>query len=306
MSDYGIIVTKQGSSPETASDKAKTLNSSDNYLKIVKFGQVSITTDGSGNGKKVIPHGLNYAPAHYTWRKGSMNYATLDATTYTNCFTPVNGQTSKWITNNDKIYSYTNSSDYVIGLAGAAASTKYNFAYYLFIDPAQVPVDTRIVGTQDVGLKVSRDGKDVIDDGEQSQSFTSSYRYLKDLYQGKQGATVSITGYTASLQDQNPTGGGYVDFIHKLGYQPFYLAFLENSAGYNYELPQLFQSTLGSTSYAITDIIDSWCDITRIRIGVFNQATWDSAGWGDNSSFPFFTGSCKLKVYIFEENLNYG
>lgn len=306
MTDHGIIVTKKNISPFNAIDRDKNINSSDNYLKIFKSGVTSITTDGSGNGKSSISHGLGYSPAFYVWRRGNMQYTTLDASLYLSCYTPVNGQTSKWITNNDKIYSYSNEDSLIIGLSGAATSTTYFFTYYIFIDPAQQAVTQVLENTAGykTRIRVAKPGKDALEGDEADQSFTSEYRMLKNLNQGKQGATVTVTGYTASLRDQAPTGGGYVDFVHDLGYQPFYLAFIENTSGYNYEIPQLFSNTLGSTGYAITDIIDSWCNTTKIRIGVYNKATWDSETFGDNSSAPFLTGSCKLKVYVFEENLD--
>lgn len=291
MGDYGIMVSEAGDNVLTQIYDTAKFSTKYSTLKIYSSGNTSFTTNGSGVGSVEISHGLNYAPAFYVFNKDSYQDTFFEATTYSNCYFPIG------------VYSqfdvYSTNSVLHIGGTGLSASTTYYFRYYILVDLAQEFSSTSgIATTNDYGFKVSKPGVDVLTGDEYEMAYSSKYKSLQFYKESFQSETLTLPGYTASIVDDDPEAGTYVDFNHGLGYPPFFLAFFHSTimtdANQYQELPWYYltgSDQLNSTIYG-------WADATRIRIILKNYA------YITPSNYPALSETATIKLYIFTENLN--
>jgi hypothetical protein len=184
MGDYGIKVSLPGYNVKTCADRQLAFSSSFKGLKIVKSGKLNVGDSGT------VAHNLGYIPAfnvfsYYSSPSGYrvFPYATVDAT---------------------NLY---------IGTISVPVS------YYIFghdlteiIFPTNIDTTPISQGTisNDYGIKVSKDGKDVKTAGVDDLSITSKYgNYI-----------IHKSGYILSSLTQELN-----TISHGLGYVPHFLAF---------------------------------------------------------------------------------
>lgn len=291
MGDYGIMLSDEGDNVLTQVAETAKFSTKYSRLKIFMEGNTQFTTNGSGDGSVEISHGLNYTPAWYVFNKDSYQDTFFEATTYNNCFFPIG------------IWSlfdvYTTDSVLHISCTGLDASTTYYFRYYILVDLAgDFSGSSGITTANDYGFKVSKPGYDVLTCEEYQLADSSKYKALQYYQESCQEETMSLPGYTASILDQTPEAGTYIDFEHGLGYPPFFLAFYHSSLMVDenryQELP--FQTLTGNDQSASQ--IYGWADNTRIRVICKNHAYYSP------SSYAAEAETYTVKIYVFTEDLN--
>lgn len=304
--DYGLKVSKLGDDVGTATlNRDLQFTSKFSGLKLYQAGTASFTTDGFGNGSAVIDHDLGFAPAYFVWRKlTAQNTQLSGTTTYPNSYIPV-GVPSVWenITYSSKgfggyIHSYTDSSSLYIIANEADSSTNYIFKYYYLVDLANEYSGTMAsITTADYGFKVSKEGVDVKTAKEYELGYSSKYKALQYYDVSTKIGTMVLPNATASIVDTDVTGGTYIDFLHGLGYAPFYMAYYQNATSSDvYEIPDYsFSRTTGKTF----ELVSSFCDSTRVRLSWWKTAYMNAYGVPTND----LGGTVYVKLMVFTENL---
>lgn len=295
--DIGVFISTKGNNANEQSDKNSAFSSNFSTIKIFDKGNLTFTTNGSGIGSKRILHGLGYPPAFRVFRHGTASFSFLDGTSYTNAFFPDPGSINNWTTNHNKTACYADETFLTVYIEGAA-STKYDFTYFIFIDEAKVVNRSLVIPENDLGIFVSKPGKEANSDNEYEKVYSSNeraLRYFPELTTDHPAVTLPFISGDAF--DQTPQEGTYVDFFHRLGYPPYFLAYAQAS-GSNNRLPipvPSFAEQFGEFE------LSAWCDKSRIRITFSRKANFDSIGSIANTSWD--AQSFSFKLFIFEENL---
>jgi hypothetical protein len=301
MGNHGIRISTPGNDALTQDEKRIVYSSKFSTPKIYKKGYVRITTNGSGIGTAKVPHGLGYAPTFYVFRKATASYSFLDGSSYTQAFHPCPGTATPWIPYHQTSDAYTDATNLTIYIQGAN-STSYDFVYFIFIDQAEANQKAGLDTLANYGMKISKEGNDPTTSSEQKTAFNSQDGTLK-YYQGQISDYGSLTlpALAGDYFDTEPEEGTYVDFLHPLGYPPFFLAFMEDpSNNERYSVPDIYLGNLyGNANYALT----AWCDKSRIRITLWKKAHYNTASPGVSEN-SWSADSINLKVYIFTEDLN--
>lgn len=271
MSNYGFRISSRSGDALTQLDKSVVYSSKFSTLKFFKRGYKSITTNGSGYGTGTVFHHLGYAPTYYLWRRGTASFPFLDAASYSNTFHPIPGTPSPWIPYHVNTVHFTDRSRMAIGIQGAS-NTTYDFLYYIFVDQGEVNQKTGLYTNNDYGMKAVKEGKDFESATEQAVAISSEYQTLKYFPEMiTHNSQLSLPQLSSDFFDQTPQEGTYVDFMHGLGYPPFFLAYYESSlySGNVYCIPE----TVARYSEVQTadDAITGWCDKERIRITFYRQ-----------------------------------
>lgn len=307
MGDYGAKISKEAQDVFTALDKDLQYSSKFSTLKVLQRGDAVLTTDGSGNGTVTVPHNLGFAPAHFIFRKGTASFSLLDASTYPNAFVPIANLGSIWM-GNVTFDVYTTTTDLVIKAKGAGASTTYNFHYLLTIDLAQAFTGNAGITLADgYGLKVSKDGVDVKTGQEYQMSYSQKYRSLQYYDENYMTQALTLPELNSTMFDSPQQAGTYVDFMHGLGYPPFFLCWAYNAlnAGQNVLVP--FYNNYGNfaTGYGGYKAVDGFCDSNRVRISFSEESTAAALGVGgangNGQILPATT--IGIKCIIFTEDL---
>jgi len=289
--DYGIKVTKPGADISTVSDKDSVFSSKYSTLKIYLEGDISLTTNGSGNGSNSVAHNLGFAPAFLCFRKGTAQFTYLDVSSYANSFIPDPGNYSNWIANNDKLVSYTDDTNFYVQAYGAAASTTYNFRYYILVDLAQsFTGEDGVSPLEDYGIKISQTGYDVKTAKEYQLVYSSRYKALQYYDESYQTYNLTLPAMWASPIATSAQEGVYVDIAHGLGYPPVFLAFFNGKA-----IPYIDINSSNNPYYEV----GGFCDATRVRLSFWRKSTWSSGAYDRKWSAETVT----VKVFIFTKDL---
>lgn len=296
MTDHGILISSDGYSALDQRDRDKSYTSKFSTLKILQRKAFSITTNGSGVGGGGVVHNLGYAPTFYTWRKATSTFSFLDATSYSNTFAPVPGTYSPWIPFHHTTSAYSDMNRVRVDIQGAN-NTRYDFLNYVFADQAEINQKRGVQTDFSYGMKAVQRGNNIDTATEHNVAFSSEYdtlQYLPGMIANY--GDISLPALASDFGDQTPSEGTYVDFIHNLGYPPFFLAYSKDkSANETYNLPIEFTNEFGGRN-----VLTAWCDRTRIRITWYRQAKYQPPFSVD---YPA-SGNIGLKVYIFTEDLS--
>lgn len=310
MGNYGIMLSNEGDNIlNQVSDTAK-FSTKYSTLKVFMENSAQFTTNGSGDGSVTISHGMGYAPAFFVWRKGTASWTFMDASSYTNSYTPV-GCSNKWFGYDGNGYSYmgdihaySDSSNLVIMADGAQASTTYYFKYYILVDLAkEFTGASSISTTNDYGYKVSKEGYDVLNCEEYQLAYSSKYKSLQYFEESFKSNTLTLPIMWASRFDSQVEAGTYVDFAHGLGYQPFFLASAKVSTATDTNAYRQIPYNDNDNIHEQESFqIGCFCDATRVRISFYQVSNW-TALEGTNPTFST-AATITIKLYIFTENLN--
>lgn len=277
MPNFGI---KVGSNVETESDKELQLMSGYPSMKVYKIDTVTFTIPGTGNYTYSIPHDLDYAPAFDVFVKGTASFSFLTATTYPNSWFPIGGP-NRWFNQNEAggLFAYSDADNLYIQSKGVFKSQTVTIKYYLYVDPAQsFSSQSGISLADDYGLKISKDGKNVLTAEEYEMEYSSKYKNMQFFTESIKEEDLTLPALWASYVDQDQEEATYVDFLHGLGYPPFFQAFFYPSSGLLREVPYsengLFYDS-GILYYDDTVYeVSAWCDATRIRVTFYRRSHW--------------------------------
>ncbi len=298
--NYGLKISTPNNDAQSQTDANLAFTSKYPSLKLIKSGDISVTTDGSGDGTNSVAHSLGFAPAYFAFQKTTAAWSLLDATTYANAYVSDPGIANQWGGDNHyKIHVYTDATNIYLQAKGAAASTTYTIHYLLFVDLAQDYTGADISVDNDWGFKVSRDGVDVLSAKQYQLSYSSRYKPIQYYDVNYKVTTLTLPIMYASPIDTSQEEGTYVDINHGLTYPPFFLAFFRSDT---------YNSTISfSVPYLGVNAADNWsnsvagfCDATRVRI-----AFWRKSFWSAPSPDPTWVAeTITLKVYIFTEDMS--
>lgn len=307
MADIGI---KIGTNLNTDLDKDLAFTSKYGTLKIFKKGDISLTTDGSGNGSSYIEHGLGYAPAFLIFRKDTATWTFLDPTSYPDAYIPGVGVTNDWVTvyginNGDlgSIHAYTTADRLYIISAGADPNRTKDFVYYLLVEKSEAFTDPdSITKNKNIGMKVAKPGKNVLTSPEYDLGYSSKYKSLQYYPESIKEETLTLPLMFSSFVDSEVEEGCYVDFFHGLGYPPLFMAYARSSllnTDMMIEIPFAFETADGG--YSSEYQISSFCDSTRIRVSFYRR---DNFNYLMNTpSRTWLDEALVIKLYVFTENL---
>ena len=206
MADYGLKVSQDGSNVLTAADEALFFSTKFHSMKIYKTGEISLYTDGSGNGTASVAHDLDFAPAFRVFVEDGSTYYP-DPTHPSGLFTELS-----------HLHAYTDDSYIYVQATGALSSTTYYIKYFLFADLAQGYPGSSAAGAEDYGLKISKPGVDVTTAEIYNLSFNSRLKTMKF-------DPTKIGSFTMHLDESgcidHDTQTTSTNVAHGLGYAPY-------------------------------------------------------------------------------------
>jgi hypothetical protein len=296
--NYGLKISTPNNDTSTQTDDLLAFTSKYPSLKLIKSGDIQVTTDGSGNGVAYVTHSLGFAPAYFAFQKRTVQWTTLDASSYNNGYVPDPGMGNQWGGDyHHLLHVYTDSTKIYLEAKGAAASTTYTVHYLLFADLAEDYSGSDISSNNNYGFKVSRDGIDVRNAKQYQLGYSSRYKSIQYYGVSYKTTTLTLPIMFASPVDSPQEEGTYVDIAHGLGYPPFFLAFYKRDVGdpISFAIPHL---GVNPTTDALDYGVSGFCDATRVRISFWRKSTYGVA----LETWPAET--ITLKVYIFTEDLS--
>jgi hypothetical protein len=281
----------------TAVDRKLSYSSEFLTFKIFKKGTISLTTDGSGNGKASIPHGLGFMPTFQVFKMGTASWQEaltgVDTNTYPGAFFPNPGNFHSFTADNHLVEAYTDAGFLHIEAISATINTTYTYKYYIFSDLSQFYSGSTIKPIMTHGLRVSKVGKPADTAKPFDFLFSSEQRCLQYYQQKAVQYELTLPAISGSFIDDSPEEATYVDIFHHMKYPPFFLAFCINPLDVTTkEIPDF---SFGPGEYA-AEKVSSFCDSERIRISWWRQAA-------NFLGVTWTAGTLKLKVIIFEEDL---
>lgn len=311
---------KAGSNINTNTDSQLKLTSKFSSLKLYKWGDTSITTNGSGVGSVEIPHDLDYTPIVVVLRKRTAQYPFLSSTTYSNTFSRLTfnpyfaGGELDFIYYADDEKLRIENVNTGIGSGGVlvapSPSTTYHFRYMIFVDKSESFSDhSNIALTNDYGFKVSQQDVDVLTGEEYEMAFSSKYKSLQYYENHILSSSLTLPAQWASINSSNSRieAATYVDFNHNLGYAPYFLVFSTHpsySLGSSLFLEPFRYYSNGYFAYKGIESVTGWADSQRVRV-TFSR-TSDASGdvspvtpYGEE----FTSKTVQIKVVIFAESL---
>ncbi len=300
MTDYGIKISKKGFHVDLQSDNELNFTSKYPTFKILGKGDISFTTNGSGNATVEIIHNLGFPPAFFVWRKCTAGYSFLDATTYPSSFMLI-GDANLWGNVGSDIHhalhTYVDSQKLYIQANGAKANSIYTFRYYYLMDLASLfGGESTLDTTNDYGIKVST-ASNVEIEKEHKLTYSKRYKALQFNEGYLFSEILTLPLQQASYIDQSVEGGTYVDIEHNFKYPPFFIAFYKRTLATDpnqyIEIPYFTLSNIDT----FDSMVSSFCDSTRVRISF-----WRDAQYGTLSN-SLATETATIKCYIFTENL---
>lgn len=299
MLDYGLKVSTPTNDVATQSDQDVAFSTKFSTLKIVKAGDISVTTDGSGNGTSSVTHSLGYAPAYFAYQKATADWSFMDASTYANAYIISPGANyDNWSDGyHHTLHVYTDSSKIYLQAYGAAPSTTYTIHYVLLLDLAQDYSGASTLFDKNIGFKVSKEGIDVNSAKPYELAFTSRCKSIQYYPENYKTETLSLPAMWASPVDTNPQEGTYVDFLHGLGYPPLFLAFFSTTGSYtdNTKIPYHAFNGVDVPSY----FINAFCDSTRVRVSFYRSSMYTTA-----PDPTWAAETITVRCYIFTEDLS--
>jgi len=298
--NYGLKISTPNSDVESQSDANLAFSSKYPSLKMIKSGDISVTTDGSGNGTNSVAHNLGFAPAYFAFHKATAQWTLLDGSSYANSYISDPGTVNQWGSDyHHTIHVYTDATNIYLQAKSAQASTTYTIHYLLFMDLAESYSGNDIVVDNDWGFKVSRDGIDVLEAKQHQLSYSSRYKAIQYYDVNFKVHTLTLPPMWSSVVDTQADEGTYVDINHGLGYPPFFLAFFRSTyinPTISLSVPFMGVSGIDVFAYGIA----SFCDATRIRISFWRESIYLL---GPQPNFNY-EESVVIKVYIFTEDLS--
>lgn len=290
---YGIRI---GANVATDSDAAVKLTSKYNALKVLKWGDATFNTDGSGNGSVTIPHGLGYAPAFHVFRKDTASWPALDASSYPNAYLPLGGF-NYWASDDlhHALHHYADEDNLYIEADTAEPSKTMNFRYYVIADLSEdFSGDDELNLLEDFGFAATKSGIDVLTAQEYEKMISSKYKILQYHQALRLTQDITLPQMFASPVDTYVEEGTYVDFEHGLGYAPFFLCFFDGSISTVLKVPYNEVNSIDTPDFMVT----GFSDATRVRISFWRSSTF-FVSLLDN--WPAET--LNIRIVIFTENL---
>ena len=158
MGDYGLRVSKQNYDVNTCDDIDCVYSSSDFAIKVLAAGSSSVNTTAT------VAHGLTYTPGALAF------YSLTDAEGNTGMYQQCPGG-SVWTNTCDMWIDSTN-----LNFSSLAATTAY---YSIFVDPSEIATGSG-AASKDYGIRISKEGKNVLTASDTDLSLTSKYRTFKE------------------------------------------------------------------------------------------------------------------------------
>jgi len=303
VGNYGLKVSKKGDDVNTTVPKSLRFDSEYSTLKIYKWGNATISTNGSGTGSVTIPHDLGYAPGFFVFRKGTAQWTLFSATTYADSFFPL-GAVNQYVygdTKHDRIQAYATSTSLIINAdATDVINSTIYLRYYILVDRSELfSTNSTISLPNNVGFKIAKTGYDVTSP-EYQMVYSSKYKALQYYAENKQTSTITLPETFASFVDTEVESASYVDFAHGLGYAPFFIAYAEGSNYSSNELFQIPRNVYVNDTNAYNNNVSGFSDSTRVRIYWYRRSFQNQVTRAVNS-FPAET--LTIHLYIFTENL---
>lgn len=289
---------KIGSNVNTNTDLELKLTTKYGALKILQWDDVSLNTDGSGNGLATIAHNFGYAPAFQIFRKDTASWSFMDGSSYTNAFLPLGGA-NYWASDDlhHAIHPYADEDNLYIEVEGGATSATINFRYYILADVAEnFGGSGGPTLTNDVGFKWAKSGVNVFTGQEYQMKHSSKYKALQYYQAHRQSEDLTLPEMFASPIDDFVEEGVYVDFLHDFDFPPFFLAFAETDDGILRQIPYNSENNLDIFNYMIT----GFSDADRVRLSFWRSSTY---ALGSLREDPWAAETITVKVIIFDENL---
>lgn len=295
MADFGI---KVGSNLNTNTDLQVKLSTKFSSLKLYKWKDASITTNGSGNGSATVSHDLGYTPVVQVWVEHTAQFSFLSGTTYPNSYSLVDSINSYRSFNREIQYSPSDT-EITITATGAAASTTYNFRVLIWVDKSESFSGTSTIALDDdYGVKISESGINVFTGQEYQMQYSSKYRAIQ-YYEGHiQSSSLTLPAMWASRYDTEVQEAVYVDFNHNLGYPPLFFVFSDLGTSYQYECPYYEVQQSGPNVTGLYEI-SAWCDASRIRVLFHRKSNWFTGG----AVTTFAAATISITTLITTENL---
>jgi len=308
MSDYVFKISNKGDDVKTTADKDLFFNGDSPVLKSFKIADISMVCNGSGVGSATISHNLNYKPAYFIFLKGdTRDWFDADNNTYSNCFFPI-GSLNNWYENQNIEYIQAISTDGQIDLSvnnASFANKTLNFRYILCVDPALSASGVSGLTASEYGLWISKKGKDVKTAEEYDLTFSSDYKALQfhNVHKFSE-ESITLPLNRASIDSQNQESGGYVDFNHNLGYQPFFIAYVQLGSTW-YEMPygNVDSSADPSESSLIGRSASGFCDSSKVRLFVSTRSKCYADDDDLDVSATYTQTTYKVKLIIFSLDL---
>jgi len=298
--NYGIKVSTPANEVLTQLDKDLAFTTKYSTIKILKAGDISVTTDGSGNGTESVTHGLSYAPAYLAYQKCTASWPFLDANTHANAYVQDPGIVNMWgSANNHALHVYTDSTKIYLQAKGATASTTFTIHYVLLLDLAEDYSGASSLFDKNIGFKVSKPGVDVLTAKPYELAFTSRCRSLQYHAVNYKTETLTLPPAWASIVDTTVEEGTYVDINHGLGYPPLFLAFFttdHDASTPSTLLPIVSYNSIDGFAY----MVSGFCDATKVRLSFYRMSVW----WVTANPNYNYSETITLRCFIFTEDLS--
>lgn len=269
-------------------------------LKIVKTGDIQVTTNGSGNGTTAVAHGLPWIPAYFHYRKMTVNWPLLDASSYANSFVPDPGQANQWGGDYHKfLHVYTDATNVYLQAKDAEPSTTYTVHYILLVDLAEEYSGDDLVLHNNVGIKFSKNSSIDVRTAKQFElSHSSAYKAIQYYDVNYKTTTLTLPPVFASSLDTFQEEGTYVDILHGLTFPPMFLGYADISQGYVGRdamiIPFAGIGPVDDIAYGV----GAFCDATRVRLSFYRNSRYGFPGAQFLNS-----ETITLRCWIFTEDL---
>lgn len=309
MSNYGFKIAKPGGDVKTDADKDLFFLSDKAVLKAFKVLNITVTTDGSGNGTTTTSHGLDYQPAFDVFIKGTArDWFDAGSSTYANSFFPIqNLSYNGWYEYPYlPVNTYVTTSNIVISVSSASVPNKtFTFRVYLYVDNLRSAYSgSGLTASENYGLKISKEGINVNTAKEHELVFSSNYKTLQFHNVHKYSTqNIVLPAIKSSIMTATASEGGYVDFNHGLTYQPYFKVFAYSSLANTkyYEIPHI-EGNGGGSGFSGKSWM-SFCDATKVRVSFWRQSITTSSSSAITVSGNYSAETITIKIIVFTENL---
>ncbi len=299
--NYGIKVSTTGVDVREQTDKNLSFTTKYGGMKILRSGTLSVTTDGSGNGTSSYAHNLGFAPAYIAYQKRTVQWTTLDASSYTNGYVPDPGTANQWGSDyHHTLHVYTDGTSIYLQAKGSQASTTYTIRYILFADLAQSYSGGDNLLNNDYGFKVAKQGYNVESAKQYQLGYSSQYKALQYYDVNYKTTTLTLPKVWASPVDTYADEGTYIDINHGLGYPPLFLSYFRSGSSnttVSMSIPYIGVNSIDNFAYGV----GAFCDATKVRISFWRASYFVTGSPNPNYNY---NETITIKCHIFTEDLS--
>ena len=222
---YGIKVSKSGYDVRTTGDRNLIYSSQYSNLKVYTILNKTLTVNASLTPTSTtVNNPLSYSPIYFPY---------IESTTVAPGYwrPAVSGGTPEFPPDMEMVYvgaDFDNANNrFNLTVTQNSSSTRtYTFRIVIFVDKF-TGTSADLGSTETYGMKVSKEGKDVVDDLDTDMSVSSQYPSL----------TVNRASSLYIAGNPDPNYYGYGSYTHNLGYVPIFMSWVTEDDTNFYQQP---------------------------------------------------------------------